>query len=62
MKRVICDHCKKEEAPDPYGLAPKGWYSVDERGTYAANKDFCSVPCVVAAFSGSIITIVAVPA
>lgn len=52
MRRVICDQCRKEEAPDPYGLAPKGWWSVDERGTYTATKDYCSEKCLVHAHGG----------
>lgn len=51
MKRVICDQCRKEEPPDHYGLAPKGWFTVDVRGDYKPSKDYCSVACVVAAFA-----------
>lgn len=52
MKRVICDQCRKEEEPDHYGLAPKGWFTVDVRGDLRASRDLCSKACLVAAFGG----------
>lgn len=51
MKRVICDHCRKEEPPNEYGMAPKGWLKVDVSGTYTPVKDFCTLTCAIAALT-----------
>lgn len=52
MKRVICDQCRKEVEPNPYGLAPDGWLTVETRGKFHS-KDFCSEKCLVYAFGGA---------
>lgn len=46
MRRVICDQCRKEEPPDEYNLAPKGWRTVRVSGPPHANaKEYCSIRC-----------------
>lgn len=55
MKRVICDNtaCRKEEAPDSYGLSPNGWVAVGVRGSVKEfGLDFCSKPCAIKALGG----------
>lgn len=51
MTRVICDGCKKQEAPTQYGLAPDGWFNVTERGNYNGGRngqyDYCSRACAM---------------
>jgi hypothetical protein len=53
MKRVICNQCRAEAAPDTFGVAPKGWVVVSVRGDYSenGNADYCSKACAVAALS-----------
>jgi len=52
MKRVICDQCKTEVEPDHYGLAPRGWLSVSQRGSIEPSQDFCSPICAVKKLQG----------
>lgn len=57
MKRVICDNaaCRKEEAPDSYGLSPKGWVKVEVRGSVKEfGLDFCSKPCAIKYLGGTV--------
>lgn len=56
MKRVICDYepCRKEVAPDSYGLSPEGWLSMSKRGTSYVAKDYCSEACTIKDLGGTV--------
>lgn len=54
MIRVICNYCRKEEAPNEYGNAPKGWFTVSESGVYPGQTHYCSRSCVVAAHDNAV--------
>lgn len=58
MKRVICDTCRKEVEPDSYGVAPNGWFAIQERGNYnsGGNADYCSKLCVIDAMQAEPLT------
>lgn len=50
MRRVICNQCKKESAPDAYGLAPSGWIQRRVMGVFGekGEADLCSPECEIA--------------
>jgi hypothetical protein len=52
VRQVVCNHCKTEAPLEPvYGLPPNGWYSVRKQGAAGNPADYCTLACVVAAFT-----------
>lgn len=44
---IVCDVCGASDMLDAYGLAPVGWFKIDERTADAKfdPKDLCGAPC-----------------
>lgn len=54
MKRLICNTCGLDVPADDYGLPPKGWFTVIERGSGKQDMpDFCSQACLLSHYMGN---------
>jgi hypothetical protein len=46
VNAYICDNCKRQEPPTPYGSIPNRWYTVTGGSPYET-RHFCSPACLV---------------
>ncbi len=52
MKRVICDQCRKEVEPTPYGLSPEGWVRIQVQDKkFTEPLDLCGLQCALVKIS-----------